>query len=91
MRHPSLFILDEPTRGVDVGAKYEIYALADRLAAAGSAILFISSELEELTAMCDRIMVMNRGEAMGTFDARPFDDEAILAMAFRETAAERAA
>lgn len=82
MRHPALFILDEPTRGVDVGAKFEIYALADRLAAAGSGVLFISSELEELTGMCDRIMVMNRGEVMGGFDRAAFSDRDILAMAF---------
>ncbi|MEM9204908.1 MAG: sugar ABC transporter ATP-binding protein [Pseudomonadota bacterium] len=83
---PTLFILDEPTRGVDVGAKYEIYSLADRLAASGNGVLFISSELEELTGMCDRIMVMNRGEVMGTFEERPFVDTDIIAMAFGEYA-----
>ncbi|MEM9474949.1 MAG: sugar ABC transporter ATP-binding protein [Pseudomonadota bacterium] len=82
MRQPDLFILDEPTRGVDVGAKFEIYAIADRLAAAGSGVLFISSELEELTGMCDRIMVMNRGEVTGRFDRSDFSDRDILAMAF---------
>ncbi len=88
---PRLFILDEPTRGVDVGAKYEIYALADRLAAAGNAVLFISSELEELTGMCDRVLVMNRGEITAGFDRAPdmphFDREALLAAAFREVVA----
>jgi ribose transport system ATP-binding protein len=88
---PRLFILDEPTRGVDVGAKYEIYALADRLAAAGNAVLFISSELEELTGMCDRILVMNRGEITADFaraaDTPHFDREALLAAAFREVVA----
>jgi ribose transport system ATP-binding protein len=88
---PRLFILDEPTRGVDVGAKYEIYALADRLAAAGNAVLFISSELEELTGMCDRILVMNRGEITADFARAPdtphFDREALLAAAFREVVA----
>ncbi len=87
MRHSDLFILDEPTRGVDVGAKFEIYALADRLAAAGSSVLFISSELEELMGMCDRIMVMNRGEVMGMFDRADFSERAILAMAFGKQAA----
>ncbi len=86
MRDPRLFILDEPTRGVDVGAKYEIYALADRLAAAGGGILFISSELEELIGMCDRILVMSRGELVGGFEP-PFDREQILASAFREVVA----
>jgi ribose transport system ATP-binding protein len=86
MRAPEVFILDEPTRGVDVGAKYEIYALADRLAADGGAVLFISSEVEELMGVCDRIAVMSRGEIVGTFDAPPFEEEAILATAFREAA-----
>jgi ribose transport system ATP-binding protein len=86
MQSPRLFILDEPTRGVDVGAKYEIYVLADRLAAQGNAILFISSELEELVGMCDRILVMSRGEVTAAFPARPFVRERILAAAFRETA-----
>jgi ribose transport system ATP-binding protein len=84
MAAPRLFILDEPTRGVDVGAKYEIYVLADRLAAAGGGILLISSEIEELIGMCDRILVMSRGEIVGGF-APPFDRESILAAAFRET------
>jgi ribose transport system ATP-binding protein len=87
MSRPRLFLLDEPTRGVDVGAKYEIYALADRLAAAGNAVLFISSELEELIGMCDRILVMSRGEIAGAFPSRPFERERILAAAFREAAA----
>ncbi|WP_299681545.1 sugar ABC transporter ATP-binding protein [uncultured Roseobacter sp.] len=89
INEPALFILDEPTRGVDVGAKYEIYALADRLAAAGNGILFISSELEEIAGVCDRVMVMNRGEVMGTFDAPPFVDTEILALAFGEQAKTR--
>jgi ribose transport system ATP-binding protein len=86
MNDPRFFILDEPTRGVDVGAKYEIYALADRLAAAGGGILFISSELEELIGMCDRILVMSRGEIVGRFEP-PFERERILASAFREAVA----
>jgi ribose transport system ATP-binding protein len=86
MKDPRFFILDEPTRGVDVGAKHEIYALADRLAAAGSGILFISSEIEELIGMCDRILVMSRGELVGGFEP-PFDREQILASAFREVVA----
>jgi ribose transport system ATP-binding protein len=86
MAGPRVFILDEPTRGVDVGAKYEIYALADRLAAAGGAVLFISSEIEELIGVSDRILVMSRGEIAGTFDAPPFSEEAVLGLAFREAA-----
>ena len=86
MNGPRVFILDEPTRGVDVGAKYEIYTLADQLAAGGGAVLFISSEIEELMGVCDRILVMSRGEIVGGFDTAPFDQSAILAMAFREAA-----
>lgn len=87
LEHPRLFILDEPTRGVDVGAKYEIYTLVDRLAAGGGGILMISSELEELMGVADRIVVMNRGEIMGEFPRGEFDQERILAMSFREQAA----
>ncbi|WP_421724913.1 sugar ABC transporter ATP-binding protein [Bauldia sp.] len=82
---PRLFIMDEPTRGVDVGAKYEIYSLADRMAANGNGILFISSELEELMGMCDRIAVMSRGEIMGEFSRDAFSEPAILSMAFGES------
>ncbi|NJR13192.1 MAG: sugar ABC transporter ATP-binding protein [Phyllobacteriaceae bacterium] len=84
MNAPQLFILDEPTRGVDVGAKLEIYTLIDRLAAAGSTILLISSELEEVMGMADRIIVMNRGEIVGAVERHEFDEAKILAMAFRE-------
>jgi ribose transport system ATP-binding protein len=87
MKEPRLFILDEPTRGVDVGAKFEIYALADRLAAEGNGILFISSELDELLGMCDRIAVMSRGEIAGEMPRAEFDRERILGLAFREGAA----
>ena len=87
MEAPKLFILDEPTRGVDVGAKFEIYALADRLAAQGSGILLISSELDELMGMADRIVVMNRGEVMGEALRAEFDRTHLLALAFREVVA----
>jgi ABC-type sugar transport system ATPase subunit len=60
-RDPRIVILDEPTRGVDVGAKAQIHALIDQLAARGKAILFISSDLGEIVGMSDRILVMNRG------------------------------
>ncbi|GLU46333.1 multiple monosaccharide ABC transporter ATP-binding protein [Nocardiopsis ansamitocini] len=62
---PELLILDEPTRGIDVGAKYEIYLIIRRLAAQGRSVLLISSELPELLGMCDRIYVMNRGRITG--------------------------
>ena len=66
MTKPSILIIDEPTRGVDVGAKYEIYEIIDRIAAGGTAVLFISSEIEELMGMCDRILVMGQGEVLGS-------------------------
>lgn len=87
MGRPRLFILDEPTRGVDVGAKYEIYSLIDRLAAEGGAVLMISSELEELVGVADRILVMSRGEIVGALERAEFSEERILSLAFREAAA----
>ena len=84
MSRPSIFIMDEPTRGVDVGAKYEIYIIMNDLAAQGEGILFISSELEELMGMCDRILVMSQGEFVAEFDRSAFDKERILRSAFRE-------
>ncbi|MET0772839.1 MAG: ATP-binding cassette domain-containing protein, partial [Candidatus Limnocylindrales bacterium] len=84
---PSLIILDEPTRGIDVAAKHDIYQMIDGLAADGVGVLFVSSELEELIAMCDRILTMSRGEIVGSFDRSSFDDRAILQAAFRETVA----
>jgi len=87
MSQPSIFIMDEPTRGIDVGAKYEIYSIIDRLAAEGGGVLFISSEIEELLAMCDRILVMSKGEIVGEFARGGFDKEQILRSAFREEVA----
>jgi ribose transport system ATP-binding protein len=84
MSSPSIFIMDEPTRGVDVGAKYEIYSIMNDLAARGAGILFISSELEELLGMCDRILVMNQGEIVGEFGRNWFNQEQILRVTFRE-------
>ena len=78
LRGPRLFILDEPTRGIDVGAKYEVYKLINRLAAQGTGVLMISSEIEELIGMCDRILVMGHGEIRGAFPRDRFDREAIL-------------
>lgn len=86
LSQPSIFLMDEPTRGIDVGAKYEIYSIIDQLAATGSGVLFISSELEELMGMCDRILVMSQGEIVGEFERAQFDEEAILRAAFREGA-----
>lgn len=84
--NPQVFIVDEPTRGVDVGAKFEVYALVQKLAEGGAGVLFISSELEELVNLCDRILVMHNGEIVGHFIKQDFDKERILASAFKETA-----
>ena len=84
LSQPTIFIMDEPTRGVDVGAKFEIYTIINSIAAQNGSILFISSELEELMGMCDRILVMSQGEIVGEFVQGAFDKEQILRAAFRE-------
>ena len=66
---PEIILLDEPTRGVDIGAKSEIYALIDELAKAGKAVLLISSEMNELLSMCDRVLVLREGRLTGEFAA----------------------
>ena len=81
MKDPKIFILDEPTRGVDVGAKFEIYSIILNLAKRGSAVLFISSELQELMGTCDRILVMKEGSITGDVSKAEFDQERILEMA----------
>ena len=78
LREPDLLILDEPTRGIDVGAKFEIYKIMLELAAAGKAILMISSELPELIGMADRIYVMSHGRITGELQASEFDQERIM-------------
>ena len=79
-RDSEIFIFDEPTRGIDVGAKYEIYQLMSRLVAAGKSIIMISSELPELLGMSDRILVMNGGRIVGEFDQAEASQERILAL-----------
>jgi len=76
--NPTLLILDEPTRGIDVGAKYEIYSLVARLAEEGRSILMISSEMPELLGMCDRIYVMNQGAIVAEFPAAEATQEKIM-------------
>ncbi|WP_431276771.1 multiple monosaccharide ABC transporter ATP-binding protein [Variovorax ureilyticus] len=75
---PELLMLDEPTRGIDVGAKYEIYSIIDRLASEGKGILMISSELPELLGMCDRIYVMNEGRFVAEFPVAEASQEKIM-------------
>jgi putative multiple sugar transport system ATP-binding protein len=75
---PELLILDEPTRGIDVGAKFEIYSLMNTLAAQGKSILMISSEMPELLGMCDRIYVMNEGSFVAEFAGAEASQEKIM-------------
>jgi ABC-type sugar transport system ATPase subunit len=84
---PRVIILDEPTRGVDVGAKAEIYALIRRLAAEGAAVMVISSELPEVLQLSDRIAVMAAGRVAGILPAATATEEGLLDLAFREDAA----
>ena len=81
VRRPSLLILDEPTQGIDVGAKSEIHSLMMQLAAEGVAIVMISSELPEIFGMSDRIVVMHDGTVVDTVERRHATQEGILASA----------
>lgn len=76
--NPQVLILDEPTRGIDVGAKYEIYSIINELAEQGKGVLMISSEMPELLGMCDRIYVMNEGRFVGEFTREQASQEAIM-------------
>jgi putative multiple sugar transport system ATP-binding protein len=78
MTDPKVLILDEPTRGIDVGAKYEIYRIINELAAAGKGIVVISSEMPELLGICDRIYVMNDGAFVGEFEKADASQEKIM-------------
>jgi D-xylose transport system ATP-binding protein len=81
MSEPKILILDDPTRGIDVGAKFEIYKLMNQLAEQGYAIIMISSELEEVLGMSDRVMVMWEGRSNGTLDIAQASQEKIMARA----------
>lgn len=81
---PEILILDEPTRGVDVGAKAEIYKIMNELAARGMAIVMISSEMPEVLNMCDRIVVMSEGRIRGELGRSEFEQERILHYAIAE-------
>ena len=76
--NPELLILDEPTRGIDVGAKYEIYTIINELAAQGKCIIVISSELPEVLGISDRIYVMNEGRIIGEYDKNDASQEKIM-------------
>ena len=79
--NPDVLILDEPTRGIDVGAKYEIYTIIADLAKQGKSIIMISSEMAELIGMSDRIMVMCDGRVTGFIDGKDATQENIMELA----------
>ena len=78
---PEILLLDEPTRGIDVGAKYEIYQLIIDLAKQGKTVLMVSSEMPELLGVCDRILVMSGGRLAGEVDAKTATQEDIMTLA----------
>ncbi|HAK45754.1 MAG TPA: D-xylose ABC transporter ATP-binding protein, partial [Spirochaeta sp.] len=81
---PEILILDEPTRGIDVGAKSEIHRLIGELAKMGKSIIMISSEMQEVLSMSDRIMVMHEGKCSGEISRKDATQEKILALATGE-------
>lgn len=83
-RHPELLIFDEPTRGIDVGAKYEIYMLLWRLAAAGKGMIIVSSDLPELLGICHRIIVFSNWQIAGEIERADFSQEGILSLAYKD-------
>jgi ribose transport system ATP-binding protein len=85
-RDPKVLILDEPTRGVDVGAKAEIYALVDELAGKGVAVWMITSDMEELLGMSDRVVVMHEGKIAGELAGQKLTEEAVMRLATGGTA-----
>jgi len=85
LNKPDILIMDEPTRGIDVGAKAEIHKLICKLACQGKAIILISSELPEIIGMCDRVLVMHEGKITGELDREHFDQEKIMHFATGQT------
>ena len=85
-RECKVLLLDEPTRGVDVGARADLYAELDRMTDAGKALLMVSSDLRELMAMCDRIGVMSAGRLVAVFERGQWSEQSLLAAAFSDAA-----
>jgi methyl-galactoside transport system ATP-binding protein len=81
LTEPTVLLLDEPTRGIDVGAKYEIYELIIDLASKGKTVIMVSSEMPELLGVCDRILVMSGGRLAGEVDAKNTTQEEIMTLA----------
>jgi putative multiple sugar transport system ATP-binding protein len=89
MSEPDVLILDEPTRGIDVGAKYEIYTIINSLADAGKAVIVISSEMPELLGICDRVYVINEGEIAGEVQKKDLSQELIMKIIMKHTGREK--
>lgn len=89
--HPQVLLLDEPTRGIDIGAKQEIYTLMEELAEQGVAILFVSSELDEVLGMSDRVIVMHEGRITGELLRKDLSEEAVMQLATGNTREESVA
>lgn len=87
---PDVLILDEPTRGIDVGAKYEIYCIINQLVAEGKSVIMISSELPEVLGMCDRIYVMNEGRIVGELYSKEATQEVIMSHILKSSASKGA-
>ena len=79
LQKPDILILDEPTRGIDVGAKYDIYCLINQMVEQGKSVIMISSEMPEILGMCDRVYIMNEGKMAGELDAKEATQEGIMA------------
>lgn len=86
---PDILILDEPTRGIDVGAKYEIYCIINQLVAEGKSVIMISSEMPEVLGMCDRIYVLAEGRIVGEFGREEASQEKIMASILSVDLAEK--
>ncbi len=84
MTQPDILFLDEPTRGIDVGAKYEIYTIIEEMAANGKSVCLISSELPEILGMCDRIYTMNEGRITGEVSREEADQEVLMKLMTKE-------
>ena len=91
LHRPAVLLADEPTRGVDVGAKRQIHELIIRLAAEGTAVLLISSEIEEVLGLAHRVVVMRRGAVASEFAGDEISPEAVMNAAFSAVAPEAAA
>jgi len=85
LNDPEIIILDEPTRGIDIGAKAEIYKIIAQLAEQGRAIIMISSELEEILGLCDRVIVLYHGRISAEFERSAFNQEDIIKAAMGAT------